>query len=165
MSGWPKQSDCNVFYGDPRGRDGGPSPVWEKRNLVLVIPPWKLVTAWDGRPVKGIRVHVRCAESLDRVLTVIWERAGRDEGVVGNWGMNLFGGGYNFRVMRGGSALSMHAWGCAVDFDPARNPFGSRKPNFAHCPSVLSAFAVEGWTWGGAWRKPDGQHWQAARVG
>jgi hypothetical protein len=76
--------------------------------------------------------------------------------------MHLFGGAYNFRVMRGGSSLSMHAYGCAVDFDPARNGFGSRNPYLAKCPAVLEAFKREGWTWGGTWKKPDGMHFQAA---
>lgn len=168
MTDWPKQSDCNEFYGDPRGQNGGPSAKWEKENLMLVIQPWKLVTAWDGRPVNGIRVNIRCAESLDRVLKEIWAAAlksKRPQDLIEMWGMTLFGGGYNFRVMRGGSALSMHSWGCAVDFDPARNALGSKKPNFAGCPSVLNAFAREGWTWGGEWKKPDAMHFQAARVG
>lgn len=165
MSAWPKQSECNSFYGDPRGSNGWPSPKWEKENLMLVPAPWKLVTAWDGSPVRGIRCHIKCAESLERVLAEIWEAAGRRQDVIDLWGMNLFGGGYNFRVMRGGSALSMHSWGCAVDFDPARNVFGSKKINFVHCPAVLHAFAHEDWTWGGEWKRPDGQHFQAARVG
>lgn len=165
MSDWPKQSECNSFYGDPRGKNGGPSPTWEKENLILVPAPWKLVTAWDGSAVRGIRCHVLCGDSLSRVLAEIWDAAHRKREVIEIWGMHLFGGGYNFRVMRGGSALSMHSWGCAVDFDPARNAFGSRKPNFAICPSVLNAFVREGWTWGGEWKKPDAMHFQAARVG
>lgn len=164
MTDWPKQSECNEFYGDPRGPNGRPSPAWEKQNLMPVIPPWKLVTAWDGRQVKGVRVHIRCAKSLDRVFREIWRASSGNPDVIAIWGMDRFGGAYNFRVMRGSSALSMHAWGCAVDFDPARNAFGSKKPNFARCPSVLSAFAAEGWTWGGEWKKPDAMHFQAARV-
>lgn len=165
MNDWPKQSECNKFYGDPRGPNGGPSPTWEKQNLVLVVPPWKIVTSWDSQAVKGIRVHIRCAESLERVLSEIWRAAGGDARAIALWGMDRFGGAYSFRIMRGGSALSMHSWGCALDFDPARNAFGSRKPNLASCPGVLSAFAAEGWIWGGNWKKPDGMHFQAAKVG
>ncbi|HLC17357.1 MAG TPA: M15 family metallopeptidase [Thermodesulfovibrionia bacterium] len=28
----------------------------------------------------------------------------------------------------------------------------------------MDAFEKEGWTWGGNWKKPDGMHWQAARI-
>lgn len=78
--------------------------------------------------------------------------------------MHLYGGGYNFRLMRRSTRLSLHSWGCAVDFDPARNGFGDTTPHFEHFPAVLNAFANQGWTWGGKWSKPDGMHWQAADV-
>jgi hypothetical protein len=164
MSKWPKQNETDKFYGNPRGKNGGPSPAWERTNLTLVKAPWPIVTSWDSSPVKGIRVHVKCAESLIKIFNSIWEAAGQDVEVVRQWGMHLYGGGYNFRIMRGGSRLSMHSWGCAVDFDPAQNEYGDASPNFANCPAVLNAFADEGWTWGGSWAKPDGMHWQAADV-
>ncbi|MGY3916723.1 M15 family metallopeptidase [Aeromonas australiensis] len=66
--------------------------------------------------------------------------------------------------MRGGTRLSMHSWGCAVDFDSSRNSFGDSTPNFQNIPAVLTAFESQGWTWGGKWKKPDGMHWQAASV-
>jgi hypothetical protein len=151
-----------AFYGDPRGRDGRPSATWEREHLVRISPPWTLVTAWDFAPVRSISVHRACAPSLERVFAAIWARAGQSEDQIRTWGMHLFGGAYNFRLMRGGTRLSMHSWGCAVDFDPARNGFGDATPNFALVPAVLQAFDAEGWTWGGRWRTPDGMHWQAA---
>ena len=36
-------------------------------------------------------------------------------------GIDLFGGCFNYRKMRGGSSWSKHAWGIAIDLDPARN--------------------------------------------
>jgi len=159
---WPNQSNVDSFYGNPRGNDGGPSAAWEEANLTRLVPPWPLVTAWDGTPVKSIRIHRLCAESLRITLEAIWMAAGQNERVIKNWGMHLYGGGYSFRLMRGSNRLSMHSWGCAVDFDPERNKFGDTTPNFANCPAVLDAFAAEKWIWGGNWKKPDGMHWQAA---
>ncbi len=164
MPQWPHQSDVDDFYGDPRGRDGDPSPTWVKANIVRIPAPWSLVTAWDFQPVRAMRVHTKCAASLATVLDKIWASSGNSEAKIKEWGMHLYAGGYNFRLMRGGSKLSMHSWGCAVDFDSARNAFGDRTPNFATIPAVLNAFASEGWTWGGKWSKPDGMHWQAADV-
>jgi hypothetical protein len=36
-------------------------------------------------------------------------------------GIDLYGGCFNFRKMRGGSDYSRHSWGIALILDPARN--------------------------------------------
>jgi hypothetical protein len=36
-------------------------------------------------------------------------------------GIDLYGGCFNYRKMRGGTSWSKHAWGIAIDLDPARN--------------------------------------------
>lgn len=164
MPQWPDQNHTDAFYGNPRGRNGGASPKWESTNIVRIPTPWVLVTAWDFTPVRTIRVHRKCSDSLARVFEQIWRAATQQQSTIEAWGMHLYGGGYNFRAMRGSSRLSMHSWGCAVDFDPARNGFGDSTPHFANVPEVRNAFAGEAWVWGGDWRKKDGMHWQAARV-
>jgi hypothetical protein len=164
MSKWPHQSDVDGFYGNPRGKDGEPSSKWESENIVRVKAPWKLVTAWDFQPVKAVRIHKKCEKSLIIILENIWQAANQDEKKIKEWGMHLYAGGYNFRQMRGSSRLSMHSWGCALDFDSARNSFGDKTPHFAAIPAVLDAFAAENWIWGGKWTKPDGMHWQAADI-
>lgn len=160
MNNWPKQSECSTFYGDPRLSD------FEGMHLVSVPVPWMMVTAWDGQRVRSIRVNRRCADSLSRVLATIWSAAGKSQDVINEWGLNLYGGGYVFRQMRNGRALSMHSYGCAVDFDPSRNQQGDDDPYLGDCPIVVAAFEAEGWTWGGRWKgaKCDGMHFQAAKV-
>ncbi len=144
--------------------NGEASSIWERANIVRVPAPWRLVTAWDFQRVKGVRIHTKCAASLTAALERVWVASDHSEAKIKEWGMHLYAGGYNFRLMRGRTKLSMHSWGCAVDFDSARNAFGDRTPNFASIPAVLEAFASEGWIWGGAWSKPDGMHWQAPIV-
>jgi len=163
VNNWPKQSECLSYYGNPRDSKF-------EDNLILVPFPWLVVTAWDGKSVKGAKVHQKCAESLERVFAKIWETAGRSQGVINSWGMNKYGGGYNFRQMRGSRKLSMHAYGCAVDFDPLDNAMGDTTPEFELHPEVTEAFKAEGWVWGGNWRRNggrwiDGMHFQAAIVG
>ena len=80
-------------------------------------------------------------------------------------GPQLYGGGNNFRLMHSGSWLSMHNWGCAVDFAPANNVLGDDTPHFANTHEVLDAFAGEAWVSVGGWRKKDGLHWQARHTG
>jgi hypothetical protein len=164
MSQWPKQNDVDAFYGDPRGANGLAKATWVAANIVKVVPPWALVTAWDGKPVKTMQMHKNCADSLLIVLNKIWVAAAKDQAKIDAWGMNKYAGGYNFRLMRGSTKLSMHSWGCAIDFDSERNAFGDSTPNFANVPAVLEAFRSEEWTWGGRWAKADGMHWQAAEV-
>lgn len=165
MNAWPHQSDVDKFYGNPRGMDGEASASWEANNIVRVMPPWPLVTSWDHAPItKGAKMHRKCSESLERVFDRIWLAAEKQPAKIQEWGMHLYGGAYNFRLMRGGTRLSMHSWGCAIDFDTARNAFGDTTPNFALIPAVLDAFHAENWVWGGSWKKPDGMHFQAAIV-
>lgn len=152
MTNWPLQSACPTFYGKPG------SAAWESANLVSVPTPWALY--YDGKRVSGMRVHRKCADSLKRVLSAIWDACGRSQAEIDRIGMSKYGGGYNYRPMRTGSSLSMHSYGCAVDFDPARNGLGN--PNPAMDPRVIRAFEAEGWEWGGHWSTKDGMHFQAA---
>ncbi len=160
MTTWPLQRDCTKFYGDPRGANDKASAKREREHLVLVKCPWEL--RFEGKSVSGIRIHKKCAESLARVLTAIWERVGRSQAEIDRIGMSVYGGSYSFRAMRGGKSLSMHSYGCALDFDPARNGFGNRNP--AMDRRVIEEFEREGWEWGGHWSRPDGMHFQAART-
>jgi hypothetical protein len=166
MNTWPMQSECDKFYGNPRSVNDPtrPSLVWEQENLVGVAPPFKVTYA--GQRVSMMRMHKKCAESLVRVLSSIWIAAGKDQAVIDRWGMSIYAGAYTYRLMRRSNRLSMHAYGCAIDFDPERNGLGDLTPNFANCTHVVEAFENEGWTWGGRWggRGRDGMHFQAARV-
>lgn len=162
-SPWPLQKDADQFYGNPRGSNGHANPLWEEKNLVFVSTPWNMFYA--GKPTKPrIRIHRKAAESLKRVLTEIWDKSAHSQAQIDAWGMSDWSGSYNYRLKRGGSTLSMHSYGAAVDFDADRNGFGDKTPHFAGAQPVLDAFKREGWVWGGTWSKPDGMHWQAARV-
>lgn len=159
---WPKQHDCDAFYGNPRGKPGVPSPSWEAASLISIKPPYRMT--YDGTPIKGIRVHRKCAASLLDALTGIWHAAGHDQATVDEWGASIYGGAYNFRLMRSGRALSTHSWGCAIDLDPQHNAMGDTTPRFLQFPAVYRAFDAQGWVWGGRWRGAgcDGMHFQAA---
>lgn len=168
MTKWPHQNDATAFYGrNIRVAKGaaGPDAAWERANLVLVPLPWRAVASWDhGLKIKSLRVHKLCAESLERVLLEIWNAFGQSQKEIEIAGMHLIGGGYVWRAMRGGSRLSMHSYGCAVDFDPDRNGLGDPTPQMDE--RVVSAFENAGWTWGGRWspQRRDGMHFQAAGV-
>lgn len=169
MTTWPRQNPAEMiaFYGDPdRDHNGVPDRDWEDANLVSVKPPYAMVLAWDvARPVKTLRLHRKAAPSLLTVLEGILQHYG-DQAEIERARMHLYGGGYMFRAMRGGAALSIHSWGAAIDLDPSRNAFGRPYDATAGMMpgAVVALFAAEGWEWGGHWRKPDAMHFQAARI-
>lgn len=162
---WPKQdaANMNAFYGNPdTNHDGVPDRAWEDSNIVGVVPPYRMVLAWaTTQPVKAIRIHKKCAPSLTRILNAILAHYGSQSAIEAA-GMHLYGGAYNFRLKRGGSTLSNHSWGSAIDLDPSNNAFGDTTPKMDR--AVVALFAAEGWTWGGPWSKADGMHFQAANL-
>ena len=159
---WPRQSECDAFYGNPRGPNGRANQRWETANLVNMKTVFRMTHA--GQQVKTLRVHRLVAGSLTQAFTNIWLSAGRDQDKVDAWGASIYGGAYNYRLMRGSNHLSIHSYGAAIDLDPARNGFHDKTPNFRNVPAVLEAFGDEKWTWGGKWTDSDGMHFQAARV-
>jgi hypothetical protein len=171
---WPTQAEVlanTSVYGDPRGKNRTQmSPAWERANIVIIKPVFKMTYA--GAPVSRIRVHKHCAQSLLRVLGNLKDAAKGKQKTLDHWGVSIFGGVVAYRLMRGGNRLSIHSYGAAIDLDPARNGMYDRTPRFAEFPEVLKAFADEGWRWGGDWngngssadeRMADGMHWQATR--
>jgi hypothetical protein len=55
-------------------------------------------------------------------------------------------------------ALSMHAWGIAVDFNVRGNEYGNRNPEMD--PRIVEIFKRWGFIWGGDWSTPDGMHFE-----
>lgn len=141
MNDWPKQKDCDTFYGNPRGKDGHASVTWEATKLVRITPPFRMTYA--GKPIKTVTIHRKCADSLGRVFLAIWIAAGKDQTVIDRWFVSIFGGSYNYRLKRNSNTLSMHAYGCAIDLAPEKYPMGTSKAHFAD--PVLKAFKDEGW--------------------
>lgn len=91
---------------------------------------------------------------------------------------------FNARKSVGGSSLSMHAYGLAIDLNPVQNPYVTRSgstlrvarqhaagyvnrslPRPGMAESVIDVFADHGFlVWGGDWHNPiDYQHFQASR--
>lgn len=158
MNRWPLQRDCMSFYGDPRQRG------WLQVNTVGVKCPWPIHC---GRvPVDHITIHKKCAASLTRTLQAIWVAVGQDIGKIKQLRYDVFDGSYNLRVMRGGNALSMHSYACAIDWDAADNPFHVTKHLFSSDSLIVVKFKEEGWLWGGDWSlgSVDAMHVQAARI-
>lgn len=91
------------------------SPYLVKLNL-----PYPMVLAWDtDSTVTSIRCHKLVAEQLRKIFEDILATYGLPK--IKELGIDLYGGCFNYRKMRGGSDWSRHSWGVAIDLDPARN--------------------------------------------
>ncbi len=151
---WPRQSELEAFYGRPG------------ENHVKLKLPYPMRLAWDTSAiVKEITINEACADSAGRALAAALQHYGADE--IKRLGLDLFGGCYANRNMRGGKRLSVHAYAAALDIDPMHNQlrWGSDKARLAGAEyaAFLDAFEAEGWVSLGRERDFDWMHVQAAR--
>jgi hypothetical protein len=164
---WPHQSsrpEMDAFYGNPRGVGGNPSHAWEQEFLVPVSPPWKMIYVEKKKitPIPKFSFNKKAADSLKRVMTAIWEHYDKDQKAIEARGLDHFGGAYNFRLIRGSTHISNHAYACAIDLDPEHNPLGAKTGRMP--ADVVALFKAEGWRWGGDYHgRKDWMHFEAVR--
>lgn len=155
---WPRQSDVPGFYGNV---DTIP------RQLVSVTPPYPLWYAGNlNQRIRTFQLHNKVAQSAERVLERTLEHYGI--GGIRKLNLDVFGGSYVKRKMRGGSNWSMHAYGIAIDFDPANNTLRQHhdtakfaKPEYK---DWWRFWREEGWLGLGPAKDYDWMHVQAAIV-
>lgn len=143
-------------YGKPD--DDGP-------YLVTIDLPFPVRIAWDKKTTtKKMRCHKLVAESLKKIYADILAHYGYPKIV--ELGIDIFGGCFNFRKMRGGSDWSRHSWGIAVDHDPERNLLEetSRTARFARpeYKAMIDIFYKHGWLSYGRERNNDWMHFEVA---
>jgi len=88
--------------------------------LTTILLPYPMKLAWDlDTKVSKMRCHKLAAEAFENVFNDLLAHYGMKE--IERLGIDLFGGCFNYRKMRGGSEWSKHSWGIAIDLDTARN--------------------------------------------
>lgn len=119
----------------------------DESNLVRCRFPYpmRLYTRSAPANVTSHRCHRKVRDSLEAVLTDLLETYGRDW--ITEHGLDVFGGIYNDRSIRGGShAKSKHAWGVAIDLNPAENGLHTPWPSRATMPvEAIETFERHGW--------------------
>lgn len=91
-----------------------------KGYLVTINLPYKMRLSWARETyIKSFQCHGLIKDRLLAVFNDLLAHYGYDEIV--RLGIDLYGGCFNYRVMRGGTSLSRHSWGVAIDLDPERN--------------------------------------------
>lgn len=152
---FPRYSQMEAFYGKPG------------TNLVRMKTPYKCRIAWDKeKSIEAFMIHKLCAPTAQEAMEEALEHYGYD-GLV-ELGLDLFGGCYNERAMKGGTRLSTHSWGAAIDWDPERNQlrWGSDRAvmDNADRRPFLDAWERRGWVSLGRARNFDWMHLQACRL-
>jgi hypothetical protein len=88
--------------------------------LVTIDLPYPMRIAWDTKvTVTKLRCHRLVAKQLQAIFAEILAVYGLLK--IQQLGIDLYGGCFAFRAMRGGSDWSSHSWGIAIDLDPSRN--------------------------------------------
>lgn len=166
----------NALFGTPYTSRLRPNPAWQEANLVYIDLPYTMRIAWDTtQRVKRIRVHRLLVDDFKKAFSNVWAEArsqvkekygyelssafydSKTAALLRALGLDLYGGTYEFRLMRGSESLSMHSYGVAIDIDPAHNAMGTR-PTMPQW--FVSQWIAAGFSWGGSWRKQDGMHFE-----
>lgn len=105
---FPIEKDVEKYYGKPG------------ENQTSVALPYTQLLAWDLRvEVNKFSCHELVHDSIQACYGRVLDHYGVDQ--IGRLRLNRFGGCLNVRKKRGGTSWSMHAWGIAIDTDPAQN--------------------------------------------
>lgn len=155
---FPRQSDMASFYGAP----GNPKCTTGK-----VVLPFAFYLAWNrGEKISSFSCHERCAGVFQSAFHEAARHYGEEE--YRRLRLDLWGGCYNYRKMRGGTGWSTHAYGAAFDLDPDMNQlrWGRDRASFArpeYEPFINICESVGLVSLGRA-ANMDWMHFQAARL-
>jgi hypothetical protein len=131
--------------------------------LVTINLPYPMRLAWDTKTVvTKMRCHTLAASKFLAVFNELLTTYGIDE--IKRLGIDLFGGCFSFRKMRGGNDYSRHCWAIAIDLDPSRNTLkqSSKTAQFAkpEYKKMVDIFYKHGFVSYGRERNWDWMHFE-----
>jgi hypothetical protein len=135
-------------------------------NFVLIDLPYPMRIAWDVKvTVKRMQCHKLAADRFKAVFSDLLAHYGLPK--LQELGIDLFGGCVNVRLQRGSKTKwSRHAWGIAIDLDPARNKLKESKKTarFARpeYKPMIDIFYKHGFIGYGPEKDYDWMHWELA---
>jgi hypothetical protein len=163
-------------------------PEFKKRQRLVEV----FYYSFDGKIHKGqLVIDERLVEDIREVFRIILETRFPVTSVIpishdrffkdGKWNEDDLSmlanntSAFNYRTVTGGKSLSRHAYGYAIDINPAQNPYIKGKivlpPGAIYDPCkpgtlssaspVVKTFLRLGWIWGGNWETlKDYQHFE-----
>lgn len=135
-------------------------------NHVVITLPYEMKLAWDLKTrVKKITVHKLVAKNFENVFNELLSHYGLAK--IEELGIDIFGGVFNCRKMRGGNSLSRHSWAIAIDLDPDRNQLKetSKTARFARpeYKAMIDIFYKNGFIGYGREKNFDWMHFEIAK--
>lgn len=131
---------------------GEPDINFERKHMVLL----RLDSYRELIPALPAKVY--CNRIMEKPLLTALNNI-VDRGMTSEF--KTWDGCFNVRKKRGAGSMSLHSWGIAIDINAAWNGFGktpTMRRDFVKC------FTDAGFDWGGTWTKPDGMHFQLAKL-
>lgn len=135
-----------------------------KPYLVSIKLPYPMRLAWDkNTKVTTMRCHKLTADRFLAVFNDILKEYGLAK--IQELGIDLFGGCFNFRAMRGGSDYSKHSWATAIDLHPEANalntPFSKSLFSKPEYNKLHEIFEKHGFINLGKEKGYDAMHWES----
>lgn len=134
---------CFARYGDPSANEGKFMVVWD-------VPE----CCEHGAIPKKVYCNKDIVAALKQAFKNINNRGLASQ-------VKTWDGCFNIRKKRGATSMSLHSWGLAIDINAAWNGFG-KQPTMS--PELVKCFTDAGFDWGGTWSRPDGMHFQLAKL-
>jgi hypothetical protein len=131
--------------------------------LVTILLPYPMRLAWDTESVVN---KMRCHKLVSGRFLAVFNEIHREYGYekIKELGIDLFGGCFNFRKMRGGDDWSTHSWGIAIDLHPAANslktPYSKSLFSKPEYKKLHEIFEKHGFINLGKTKGYDSMHWE-----
>jgi hypothetical protein len=131
--------------------------------LVTILLPYPMRLAWDTESVVN---KMRCHKLVSGRFLAVFNEILREYGYakIKELGIDLFGGCFNFRKMRGGDDWSKHSWGIAIDLHPAANslktPYSKSLFSKPEYKKLHEIFEKHGFINLGKTKGYDSMHWE-----
>jgi hypothetical protein len=132
-------------------------------NFTIIDLPYPMRISWDkGHSIKKLQCHKLVADKFRAIFKDILAHYGLPK--IQELGIDLYGGCYNFRKMRGGTDWSRHSWAIAIDLSPEANPLKAKwkeaqfsKPEYK---PLIDIFYKHGFVNQGVEKGFDAMHWE-----
>lgn len=135
-------------------------------NFMTMQLPYPMRIGWDTKvTVNKMQCHKLAADKFYNVFIELLNHYGLQN--LQRLGIDLFGGCVNVRLQRGSKTKwSRHAWGIAIDLDPARNQLKWKKDRAVFAKPeykpMIDIFYRNGFIGYGPEKNYDWQHFELA---